>query len=137
MTDPNKTLTRQLYDRLNAGDLGAVDDLISDDFVEHEEIPGLPPTKAGVRQMFEMFQTAFGDARFNVDDLIAEGDKVFVLARLTGKHRAEFMGIAATGHPIEVKVCDYFRTDNGALREHWGVMDTAAMVHQLTPQSNG
>jgi steroid delta-isomerase-like uncharacterized protein len=135
MTDPNKTLTRQLYDRLNTGDLGAVDDLISDDFVEHEEIPGLPPTKAGVRQMFEMFQTAFADARFNVDDMIAEGDKVFVLARMTGTHRAEFMGIPATGHTIEVKICDYFRIDDGALREHWGVMDTAAMVHQLTSKS--
>lgn len=134
MTDPNKTLTRQLYDRLNAGDLGAVDDLIADDFAEHEEIPGLPPTKAGVRQMFEMFQTAFGDARFNVDDMIGEGEKVFVLARLTGIHRAEFMGIPASGHAIDVKVCDYFRIDSGAIREHWGVMDTAALVQQLTSQ---
>ena len=29
-------------------------------------------------------------------------------------------------HAIDVKVCDYFRVDNGAIREHRGVMDTAA-----------
>ena len=37
-------------------------------------------------------------------DVIAEGDKVSVLARLTGIHRAEFMGVAASGHPIDVGV---------------------------------
>jgi predicted ester cyclase len=67
-----------------------------------------------------------------VDDMIAEGDKVFVLARMTGTQRGEFMGIAATGNSIDVSVCDYFRIDNGALIEHWGVMDAAGMMQQLT-----
>jgi predicted ester cyclase len=38
--------------------------------------------------MFELFQTAFRDVKFEVDDMIAEGDKVFVRARMTGTHRA-------------------------------------------------
>ena len=44
----------------------------------------------------------------------------------------EFMGIAATGNTINVNVCDYFRVGNGALIEHWGVMDAAGMMQQLT-----
>ena len=43
------------------------------------------------------------------------------------------MGIAATGNTIDVNICDYFRIDNGTLIEHWGVMDAAAMIQQLTP----
>jgi hypothetical protein len=43
---------------VSAGDLDVVDEVISDDFVEHEEMPGLEPNKAGVRQMFEMFINA-------------------------------------------------------------------------------
>jgi predicted ester cyclase len=58
-----------------------------------------------------------------VDDMIAEGDQVFVLARMTGTQRGEFMGIPATGHSIDVSVCDYSRVEGGALAEHWGVMD--------------
>lgn len=132
MSDANKALAGRLYERLSAGDLSVVDEVISDDFVEHEGFPGLEPDKSGVRKMFELFQTAFGNARFEVDDMIAEGDKVFVRARMTGTHQAEFMGIPATGNAINVGIGDYFRIVNGIAVEHWGVMDTGAMIRQLT-----
>jgi steroid delta-isomerase-like uncharacterized protein len=132
MSDSNKAVVGQLYERLNAGDLTVVDDVISDDFVEHEEFPGLEPSKSGVRKMFEMFHAAFQGATFAVDDMIGEGDKVCVRGRLTGTHRAEFMGIPSTGHAINVGLGDYFRLDNGIIVEHWGVMDTGALMQQLT-----
>jgi steroid delta-isomerase-like uncharacterized protein len=132
MSDANKELTSRFYQRVNAGDLTVVDELLSDDFVEHEEIPGLPPTKAGVRQMLEMFRAAFAHAQFEVDDVIADGETVGVRARLTGTHQAEFMGVPATGRPINVGIADYFRISDGTLVEHWGVMDTGAMMQQLT-----
>jgi steroid delta-isomerase-like uncharacterized protein len=131
-SDANKALTRQFFRRISAADLSAVDELVSDDFVEHEQVPGLAPGKAGMRQLFEMFHSAFDPAGLEVYDMIAEGDKVFVLARMTGTQRGEFMGIAATGNAIDVSICDYFRVGNGALIEHWGVMDAAGMMQQLT-----
>jgi predicted ester cyclase len=69
--------------------------------------------------------------RAEVDDMIAEGDKVFVRARMTGTHQAEFMGIPATGKAINVGIGGYFRIDNGMAVEHWGVMDTGAIIRQL------
>lgn len=131
-SDASKALTRQFFQRISAGDLTAVDELVSDDFVEHEQVPGLAPGKAGLRQLFEMFHSAFDHAGVAVDDMIAEDDKVFVLARMTGTQRGDFMGIPATGNTINVSLCDYFRVDNGALVEHWGVMDAAGMMQQLT-----
>jgi steroid delta-isomerase-like uncharacterized protein len=130
-SEANKALTRQFFERVSSGDLSAIDELVSDDYVEHEQVPGLPAGKAGTRQLFEMFHSAFDQAAVEVDDMIAEGDKVFVLARMTGTQRGEFMGIPATGNTIEVNVCDYFRVGNGTLIEHWGVLDAAAMLHQL------
>ena len=85
-----------------------------------------------MRQLFEMFHSAFAEAGVEVDDMIAEGDKVFVLARMTGTQRGEFMGIPATGNSIDVSVCDYFRVEGGVLAEHWGVMDAAGTMQQLT-----
>jgi steroid delta-isomerase-like uncharacterized protein len=131
-SDANKALTRQFFQRIGAGDLTAVDELVSDDYVEHEQVPGLAPGKAGVRQLFEMFHSAFDHAGVAVDDMIAEGDKVFVLARMTGTQRGDFMGIPTGGGTINVSLCDYFRVDKGALIEHWGVMDAAGMMQQLT-----
>ena len=63
-------------------------------------MPGLAPGKAGVRQLFEMFHAAFDHAGVAVDDMIAEGDKVFVMARMTGTQRGEFMGIPPAGNTI-------------------------------------
>jgi steroid delta-isomerase-like uncharacterized protein len=131
-SDANKALTRQFFERVSSGDLSAIDELVSDDYVEHEQVPGLAAGKAGTRQLFEMFHSAFDQAAVEVDDMIAEGDKVFVLARMTGTQRGDFMGIAATGNTIDVNICDYFRVGNGTLIEHWGVMDAAGMMHQLT-----
>jgi len=34
-----------MYDLINAGDIEAFGDLLADDFVEHEELPGLSPSK--------------------------------------------------------------------------------------------
>ena len=132
MSDANKALTRQFFDRISAGDLSAVDELVSDDYIEHEQVPGLASGKAGTRQLFELFHTAFDQAALEVDEMIAEGDKVFALVRMTGIQRGEFMGIPATGNTIAVNICDYFRIDNGMLIEHWGVMDAAGMMRQLT-----
>ncbi len=109
-----------------------VDELIADDFVEHEDLPGLPATRAGVRQLFEMFHAGFSDATFAVDELIAEGDKVSIRGHLTGAHRAEFMGVPASGRTIDVLVFDVFRIDGGKVVEHWGLMDAGTMMAQLT-----
>ena len=132
MSDANKAVVLELYRRHNAGDFDVFDELMSDDFVEHERLPGLEPTRAGVRHLFEMIHAAFEKATFEVHDIIAEGDKVSVLARLTGIHRAEFMGVAASGHPIDVGVSDWLRLEDGRVAEHWGVMDTGALMQQIS-----
>ena len=41
---------KRLYDLINAGDIDGFGELLADDFVEHEEMPGLGPSKEGVKQ---------------------------------------------------------------------------------------
>jgi steroid delta-isomerase-like uncharacterized protein len=132
MSDANKEVARGLYRRLNEGDFSVVDEVISDDFVEHEAVPGIEQTKAGVRQLFEMLHAAFEGAAFEVDSMIGEGDKVVAMCRMTGVHKAEFMGIAPSGQTINVGVADQFRFEDGKVVEHWGVMDSGALMQQLT-----
>ncbi len=81
MSDANKAVVLELYRRHNAGDFDVFDELMSDDFVEHERFWGRAH-QAGVRHLFEMIHAAFEKATFEVHDVIAEGDKVSVLARL-------------------------------------------------------
>jgi steroid delta-isomerase-like uncharacterized protein len=123
---------RSVYESINAGDVEALGELLADDFVEHEEIPGLEPTREGVKEFFEMYIAAFPDLRFDAEDVLASGDKVVARVRVTGTHDGEFLGIPATGKSIDVQLIDIIRFgDDGLAHEHWGVFDTLALMQQI------
>jgi steroid delta-isomerase-like uncharacterized protein len=123
---------RRLYDLINAGDIDGFGGQLADDFVEHEELSGLPPTKEGVVQYFRMMLAAFPDMRMDVEDVIASGDKAVARLRVTGTNKGDFMGMPATGKSASVKLIDITRFgDDGLAREHWGVVDNLSLMQQL------
>jgi len=126
------TTLRRFYDLINAGDVDGFGELLADDFVEHEETPGLAPTKEGVKAFFRMYIAAFPNLRMDPEDVLASGDKVVARVRATGTHEGEFMGMPATGKSIDVQAIDIVRFgDDGLAREHWGVFDVMGMMQQL------
>jgi len=123
---------RRIYDLINAGNIDGFAALLADDFVDHEELPGLAPTRDGVTTFFRMYLAAFPDLRMMPEDVIASGDKVVARVRVTGTHQGAFMGMPATGRPIDVQVVDIMRFgDDGRVREHWGILDQLTMMQQL------
>ncbi len=129
---------RRCYELLNAGDVDGFGDLLSDDFVEHEETPGLEPTKDGVKAFFRMYIAAFPDLRMDPQDVLPSGDKVVARVRATGTNRGEFMGMPATGKSVDVELIDIMRLGgDGLVHEHWGVFDALLMMQQLgfTPEA--
>ena len=128
----NADTMRQFYDRVNAGDIDGFAALIADDLIEHEEVEGLPQTKEGVIQFFEMFRAAFSDLRMEAEDVIESGDKAWARIRITGTNDGEFMGMPATGKSVDFQAVDIVRVnDEGVAAEHWGVTDTMTMMQQL------
>ncbi len=126
------TSIRRLYELISAGDIDGFGEQLADDFVEHEEIPGLEPTKEGVKQLFRMYRAAFPDLRLEPEDVLVSGDKAVARVRATGTHQGEFMGMPATGKRVDVQLIDITRFgDDGLAREHWGVMDALGMMQQL------
>jgi steroid delta-isomerase-like uncharacterized protein len=123
---------RHLYDLINTGDIDGFGRQLAADFVEHNENPGVPPTKAGTLQYFQMLVRAFPDLRMDVQDVIASGDKAVARLQVFGTHQGEFMGIPATGKSAAVNLIDITRFgDDGLAREHWGVVDQFALMQQL------
>lgn len=126
------TTMRSAYERISAGDLAGFGELVADDFVEHEELPGLLPTKEGMLDYFRILLSAFPDMRMDVEDLIAGEDKTVARVRATATHRGEFMGVPATGRHVEVQLIDIMRfDDDGLVSEHWGVADMLSLMQQL------
>jgi len=123
---------RRFYDLINEGDIDGFGALLADDFVEHEVTPGLAPTREGVMDFFRMNRAAFPDMRMDVEEVIASGERVVVRGTVTGTHQGAFMGMPATGKHVEVQLIDIMRFgDDGLAHEHWGLMDTLAMMQQL------
>ena len=124
--------TRRLYELINAGDVDGFGDLLADDFVEHETLPALAPSKDGVKTFFRGQIAAFPDLRMAVEDLIADGAKSVARVRYTGTHHGELNGIPPTGKAVDVQLVDIFAfADDGRISEHWGVIDLMAMMQQL------
>jgi steroid delta-isomerase-like uncharacterized protein len=123
---------RRLYDLINAGKVDAFGEVLADDFIEHEALPGLEPTRDGVQAFFRMQRAAFPDMRMDVEDVIADGDKVVARVRFAGTNDGAFMGQPATGKHVAVQLVDIFRLGaDGLVHEHWGVMDQLTMMQQL------
>jgi steroid delta-isomerase-like uncharacterized protein len=128
----NAASLEHLYERISAGDADGAVELLAEGFVEHEQMPGLEPSKEGARQLFQMMIDAFPDFRFDAEDVLTSGDKVVARARVTGTNKGEFMGMPATGKRIDVQAIDIVRFgDDGLVHEHWGVMDMMSMMQQL------
>ena len=132
-TEQNKAIVRQMVEEIfNRGNMSRADEFLAADFVEREELPpGMPPGREGVKLMTTMFRSAFPDFKATIDDLIAEGDKVAIRMTWSGTHKGEFMGIPPTGKSVSFGVFDVIRIAGGKFVEHWGLMDSMAMMQQL------
>jgi steroid delta-isomerase-like uncharacterized protein len=131
-SDQNKVVMQRFFDEaVNGGDLDAIDELLAEDFVEHEEFPGLEGGREGVKQFFAMFRSGFPDGTFTVEEMVAEGDVVATRVTIRGTHQGEFLGIPATGRPAEVSAIDFVSFTDGRATAHWGVSDMLSLLQQL------
>jgi steroid delta-isomerase-like uncharacterized protein len=133
MPDQTKASVQRLYDEgINGGNLELFDELLAEDVVEHEELPGFSSDRDGVKQFFEMLTGAFDGFKMDVEGIVADGDMASARVTMRGTHSGEFMGIPASGKTVAVPVADFFRVnDDGKVAEHWGVIDNLAMMQQL------
>jgi steroid delta-isomerase-like uncharacterized protein len=81
--------------------------------------------------VFARLRAAFPDLRVEINDLIAEGDKVVARNTVTGTHRGEFMGIPPTGRRVAYDEIFVVRFADGRIAETWGVVDLASLMRQL------
>ena len=129
----NKAVYRRFMEEVvNKGNMVTADDILADDVIEYEKLPGdLPGDGQGIRQLFTMLRNAFPDLKVSIEDLIAEGDKVAARVTLMGTHTGDFPGIPATGREVCYEAIDISRIVEGKIVEHWGIPDYLTFFMQL------
>ena len=125
--EENKSIVRRFIEAYNKRNLDAFDDLLAPDYVDHTSQVG----REGLKQLMNMAFKAFPDLHETIEDIIAEGDKVWVRITFTGTNTGEWLGFAPTGKKVTSKNVDTYRIVNGKLAEYWNVTDASDFNKQL------
>ena len=85
----------------------------------------------GVMTLGDVLLGAFSEIELDIQEVIAENDKVLVHLRFRGVHSGAFGDYAATGKRFDVMVLDFFRMENGMIAEQWPAIDNLGLQQQI------
>ncbi len=118
--EKNKNLVRRFVAEVrNAGNLAVLDELV------------VPEKVAEFRATGALLHAAFANYRVEINELIAEGNRVVLRATQHGIHIGEFLGIPATGRSVTWSVIRVFAIENGQFTDTWAGSDHAGLLRQL------
>lgn len=124
MSEQNKELVRKYYEEvLNGRNLDAVAEFFADERLVE-----------GVRRGCFSYITAFPDLHVSLDELIAEGDAVFLRSTMTGTHDGEYKGIPATGRHVASESAEVFQIADGKFVGYWCLTNVAGLMRQITEE---
>lgn len=131
MSETNTQLILRQIEALNAGDLEAAVRLTHADFFNHNAPPSRANGPRGRRETLRKLREAFAGFRFEPLDIVAQGDRVVIRARVSGRHVGEFAGVRPTGREFSVQQIHIWRVADGKIVEHWATGDALPVMQQL------
>jgi predicted ester cyclase len=130
--EQNKALVRRFYEEIDKGNLAAMDELVAEDYLDHSPppFPGLAPGREGLKQAFKLFWDAT-PGYDQIEDQVAEGDKVVTRLTAYGTHERDLPGIPRTGNKLRMTATVIPRLADGKLAEKWSDKDVLGFPQQL------
>jgi predicted ester cyclase len=130
VAERNIAATRRLIEEgFTRGNEAVCDDIVSPAMVEHQR--GLKPGIEGAKETIRTLHEWFSEFELTIDDLVAQGDQVWIRATGRGLNTGSILGRPPTGRRSEITVFDQVRFRDGKMVEHWGVPDQLGMLIQL------
>jgi steroid delta-isomerase-like uncharacterized protein len=127
-------------DCFNTGEMALADELIAPDYIDHSTMAAPVPGVEGFKMRIANLRKAFPDAKFTVEDIFADGDKVAFRWIMRGTDSGGFMGRPPSGKAVAVSGINIELISNGKIVEHWSSPDNLGMMQQLgiipTPGQN-
>lgn len=124
------TVLRGFEEIINQRRFDLIDEVIDSSYVNHD-MPTPAPGAEGFRQVIGTFLDAFPDMKVTIEDAVAEGNLVATRGRMTGTHKGEFMGVPASGRPVDIVYIDEWRVENGKAVENWVRLDVLGLMQQI------
>ena len=133
-TTANKEVVRQWFAALDAQDFDALTKLMDEQFVIPARIIDGADRAVGRNAAFKVirgFYRSFPDYTHDIEELIAEGDRVAVRVVLRGTQLGEYSGVAPTGRQVSYAGTYMATVIDGALTEVWSLDDEINLLSQL------
>jgi steroid delta-isomerase-like uncharacterized protein len=132
-SEDNKAIVRRFYEEvLNEKRLDRADELVAQDYLDHDAVPGQGPGLEGAKQQrWAMYFAAIPDLHATIDDMVAEGDKVVVRYTAEGTQLGQLPGIPPTGKRFRTSGISVYRLAEGKLAEQWEQADMLGLMQQL------
>ncbi|WP_428151496.1 ester cyclase [Brevundimonas sp.] len=128
---PNIAATKRFGEIVNTGDLDAFPEVVAEGCVDNDPAPDQGPGPEGFKTFFTGMRAAFPDLKVEPQTLVAQGDQVAFAYEITGTHKGDFNGVAATGKPIKVRGMQIGRFEDGKMVERWGSSDELGILKQI------
>jgi predicted ester cyclase len=123
-------LAREALQAFEDNDIERIGTLVVDDFVDHGAPPWAPQGRAGYVQIMGFVKHVL-QVRYEIHEMVADGDRVAIRATAHGVHTTGHLGFAPTGKPYAMPTMHLFRAEGGLLAEHWGVRDELSVLWQV------
>jgi serine phosphatase RsbU (regulator of sigma subunit)/predicted ester cyclase len=118
--EKNKALVRRFLEAHANGDLGALEEMLAPDFVNHNLLPGQAPDLGGYLRSFTEYHAAFSDTRYVIEKQVAEGDEVMTIFTASSTHdRGEWQGLVPAGKEFNALLILVHRIVEGKIAEEW------------------
>jgi steroid delta-isomerase-like uncharacterized protein len=133
MASENKAIVRRLYEEVwNKRRVELVDELMSPSHAMHNNhVPDSCIGPEAYKREVARFVTGFPDLRFNVEEMVAENDKVAVGWTISGTHKGEFRGISPTGRKVSVEGITINQIAGGKIMDSYISLDYLGLMQQL------
>ena len=127
----NKEIVREVFSAIDGNKFDKLNELFSNDF--GLKAPGIETSwkKEDVFQAIKTHYASFPDWTHNIEDMIAEGEKVAVKLTQNGTHQAQYEGIAATGKKVTNPAISIMTIVNGQVKDWWVIEDNLGFMKQL------
>ena len=129
--EANKAIVRSFVEAWNERDFDRFDDLMAEDATLTVGGSTISCAPAATRAIVEHWTRGFPDYRFDIVQLVAEGDLVAALMPFSGTHLGTVLDLAPTGRTVRVSEMVFFRIAEGRIVEAWEEWDEHGMRRQL------
>jgi predicted ester cyclase len=137
-SEQNKQVVHKLAQAINSGNLDDLDYVLAPNYIRHDPNPLLKDVGwEEYKQAFARLRQAFPDARWTIEELLADDDRVIGRWIFQGTQTGQFFNIAPTGREVTYPILAIYRIENQRIAEDWHIFHAIALWQTLISEIGG